>query len=64
MEKKFFTTDEVRHEVFSDQISKGTILTMIREKEIPSIRMRKRFFIPAYWVNEQFRIAEGKEGLK
>ncbi len=64
MEKKFFTPDDVRHEVFSDQISKGTLMTMIHEKEIPSIRMRKRFYIPAYWVMEQLNISEGKEGYR
>ena len=60
MGKNFYTPEDVRHEVFSDQISTGTLLTMLHNKEIPSIRMRRRFYIPGYWVRQQLDIAHGK----
>ena len=60
MEKNFYTPEDVRQEVFSNQISTGTLLTMLHNKEIPSIRMRRRFYIPGYWVRQQLDIAQGK----
>lgn len=64
MEKKFYTPEDVRHEVFSGQISASTIMSMLHANEIPSIRMRKRYYIPAYWVIAKMNIADGKEASK
>lgn len=57
-EKKFWTPQGVRHTVFSDQISLSTLMALIHRKEIPSIRLGVRFYIPYGWVNQQLKFAE------
>lgn len=54
--RKFWTPDQIRHELFLDEISKFTILNMLRKGKIPSIRMGKRWFIPTKWVEAQLNI--------
>lgn len=48
--RKFWTPDQIRHEIFLDELSKSTILKMLRRGQIPSIRMGNRWFIPDSWV--------------
>lgn len=57
--KMYWTPNEVRTKIFSENISKSTLLTLIHDKKIPAIRLGNRWYIPAYWVNEQIKIAEG-----
>lgn len=59
-ERKFWSPDQVRHEIFLDEISKTTILTMLRKGKIPSIRMGRRWFIPSTWVQEQLNVGGTK----
>ncbi len=48
--RKFWTPDQIRHEIFLDEVSKATILKMLHKDQIPSIRMGNRWFIPDSWV--------------
>lgn len=48
--RKFWTPDQIRHEIFLDEVSKATILKMLHNGQIPSIRMGNRWFIPDSWV--------------
>ena len=57
--KMYWTPNEVRTKIFSENISKSTLLTLIHDQKIPAIRLGNRGYIPAYWVNEQIKIAEG-----
>lgn len=54
--RKFWSPDQIRHEIFLDEISKSTIMNMLRKGQIPSIRMGKRWFIPSAWVEEQLNV--------
>lgn len=62
MGKKFWTPNEVRTEIFGDNISKTTLLMLIHREKIPAIRLGNRWYIPAYWVNQQIKISEGNWG--
>lgn len=57
-ERKFWTPDQIRHDVFDDQVSKSTLLKLLRKKEIPSIRLGRRWYIPATWVDAQLEVGE------
>lgn len=57
--KMYWTPNEVRTKIFSENISKSTLLTLIHDQKIPAIRLGNRWYIPAYWVNEQIKITEG-----
>lgn len=59
-ERKFWSPDQVRHELFLDEISKTTILVMLRKGQIPSIRMGRRWFIPSTWVQAQLNVGGEK----
>lgn len=58
--RKFWSPDQVRHEIFLDEISKTTILVMLRKGQIPSIRMGRRWFIPTSWVQAQLNVGGPK----
>jgi excisionase family DNA binding protein len=62
-EKLYWTPDEVREQIFGNQVSKATLLNQIHEKKIPAIRVGSRWYIPAHWVDERIRFArnQGKE---
>lgn len=60
-EKLFWTPDDVRHEIFDDQVSKSTLLNLLRSKKIPSIRLGRRWYIPSTWVKTQVNIGQGRE---
>lgn len=55
----YWTPNEVRSEIFSDNISKSTVLALINKGEIPAIRLGHKWYIPRYWVEKQLRIAQG-----
>lgn len=54
--RKFWSPDQIRREIFLNEISKSTILNMLRKGQIPSIRMGKRWFIPSAWVEAQLHV--------
>lgn len=56
IKRKYWSPDQIRHEIFLDEVSKSCILTMLRRGQIPSIRMGKRWFIPASWVNSHLEV--------
>ncbi len=58
--KNYYQVKDVRQLVYSNQISQGTIMSLIHKGKIPTIRMLSRYLIPAYWVEEQLAIARGE----
>ncbi len=62
--KKFYQIKDVRQLVYSNQISQGTIMSLVHEGKIPTIRMMSRYLIPAYWVEEQLAIARGEKAAQ
>lgn len=59
VKKMYWTTNEVRTKIFSNNISKTTLLSLIDKKEIPAIRFGHKWYIPAWWVDEQIKKAQG-----
>lgn len=58
--KLFYSVAEVKKKVYSDLISTSTLLNMVKRGDIPCVRLMKRVFIPAWWVQEQIDIATKK----
>lgn len=52
MEKKFYSVSEVQEEVFSGTLTRPTILKLIKNGEIPSIRVGKKTLIPGAWARK------------
>lgn len=63
-QKMYWTPSEIRTKVFSDNISISTLLVLIHRKKIPAIRLGNRWYIPAWWVNQQINIAKGEDVTK
>ena len=59
--KLYFTVKDIRQILFSNQISKATIMTMIKNDEIPTLRLRRRYLVPRWWVELQVEKAIGEE---
>ena len=60
MEKNFFTIAEVQKEVFSNTITRPTILKLVKNGEIPSVQLGKKTLIPGSWARKILRqAAEG-----
>lgn len=57
--KMYWTPNEIRTKIFSENISRSTLLMLIHRKKIPAIRLGNRWYIPAWWVNQQIEIARG-----
>lgn len=50
--KKLYDVDEFRSEILNNKLSKSTIYAKIKSGEIKAIKIGKRPFIPAWYVDE------------
>lgn len=50
--KKLYDVDEFRSEILNNKLSKSTIYAKIKSGEIKAIKIGKRPFIPAWYVEE------------
>lgn len=55
-EKLFYPVQDVQEQLFPD-ISKDSLIRLIERKEIPSIRITNKYFIPKWWVDEKINFA-------
>ncbi|MCH3949677.1 MAG: helix-turn-helix domain-containing protein [Acidaminococcus sp.] len=63
-ERKFWTPEQVRIEIFNKEISKSTLLNLIHDGAIPAMRVGRRIYIPAYWVKQKIEFADGQMNIK
>ena len=56
-DKLYWTPSEVCKFIFSDEISKTTILNLIHQGKIPAIRLASRWYIPKWWVERKIELA-------
>ena len=55
-EKLYYPVQDVQEQLFPD-ISKDSIIRLIERGEIPAKRITNKYFIPAWWWNEQIEFA-------
>lgn len=51
--KNFYTLAEIRRLVYSNNVSKSTIQTLVKRKVIPSYRVMSKILVPAWWLEQQ-----------
>lgn len=52
IQKVYYTLEEVRNMVFSNNISKTTMRKLAIEKKIPTVQIFSKRFVPKYWVEK------------
>ena len=55
-EKLYYPVQDVQEQLFPD-ISKDSIIRLIERGEIPAKRITNKYFVPAWWWNEQIEFA-------
>ena len=58
--KKWYSISEVQQDLFDGAISKTTLLKRVADGQIPSLRFANKIFVPAYWVEKQLMVSQGK----
>ncbi len=53
----YYTVEQIYNGVYNQQLSKATIHKLCRNGTIPSVRIVRKFLIPAWWVNQQLHLA-------
>ena len=53
----YFTLEEVRNIVFSNNISKSTMRKLAVEQKIPTVQIFSKRFVPKYWVEKEIKKA-------
>ena len=57
----YYTIEYIYDNVFNKQLSKTTIHKLCRNGTIPSVRLVRKFLIPAWWVSEQLKAAQAPQ---
>lgn len=62
MEKLYYTPKEVRELIFANHISISTIMSLIHNGQIESVKFNRKFFIPKSFVERM--IAKANDSQK
>lgn len=52
LQKVYYSIKEIK-ELFGDEFSESSLLTMVKRGDIPSKRFMNKIFVPRWWVTEQ-----------
>ncbi|WP_312335767.1 hypothetical protein [Anaerospora hongkongensis] len=61
-DRKFYTPEEVREQVFGAMISKPLLYAALRRGEIANIRLGSKILVPAWWVERALAKPEPEGG--
>lgn len=57
----YYTIEDIYNDVYNRRLSKTTIHKLCRNGTIPSVRLVRKFLIPAWWVSEQLKAAQAPQ---
>ena len=58
-EKLFYTLQDIKEQVYQNDVSIATLQNMVHTGKMPSVRVMSKIFVPRWWVEEQIAIAMG-----